>query len=117
CLAEHPLEAIAPAHRPAGHPRFGEVNASVAAMLRFPSGGLAQFVASFAAAEVDNYRAVGTSGDLELDPGFRLETATRLRLRRAGKIVEAQFPQIDHFGAQVQYVSDCIRLGTPPEDD
>ena len=94
-----------------------EVDASVAAMLRFPSGGLAQFVASFGAAAVDNYRVVGTSGDLELDPGFSFETATRLRLRCDGKIVETQFPQIDHFGAQVGYFSDCIRSGTPPEAD
>jgi predicted dehydrogenase len=116
-FAEEPIEAIAMAHRPSDDPRFSEIDASVAAMLRFPSGGLAQFVASFGAVEVDNYRVVGTSGDLELDPGFRFETATRLRLRRDGKIVETQFPQIDHFGAQVAYFSDCIRSRTPPEAD
>ena len=116
-FAEEPVEAIATALRPADDPRFSEVDASVAAMLRFPSGALAQFVASFGAAAVDNYRVVGTSGDLELDPGFRFETATRLRLRRDGKIVETRFPQIDHFGAQVGYFSDCIRSGTPPEAD
>jgi len=116
-FAEEPVEAMAMAHRPGDDPRFGEVDASVAATLRFPSGGLAQFVASFGAAAVDSYRVVGTLGDLELDPGFRFETATRLRLRRDGKIVESQFPQIDHFGAQVAYFSDCIRAGTPPEAD
>jgi predicted dehydrogenase len=116
-FAEEPIEAIATAHRPGDDPRFREVDASVAALLRFPSGGLAQFVASFGASEVDNYRVVGTSGDLELGPGFRFETATRLRLRRDGKIVETQFPQIDHFGAQVGYFSDCIMSGTPPEAD
>jgi predicted dehydrogenase len=116
-FAEEPIEAVAMAHRPAGDPRFSEVEASVAALLRFPSGGLAQFVASFGAGAVDNYRVVGTSGDLELDPGFRAETATRLRLRRDEKIVETQFPQIDNFGAQVAYFSDCIATGTPPEAD
>ena len=116
-FAEEPIEAIATAHRSVDDPRFGEVDASVAATLRFPSGGLAQFVASFGAAAVDNYRVVGTSGDLELDPGFRFETATRLRLRRDGKIAETQFPQTDHFGAQVAYFSDCITSGTPPEAD
>jgi predicted dehydrogenase len=116
-FAEEPIEAIATARRPADDPRFSEVDASVAALLRFPSGGLAQFVASFGAAAVDNYGVVGTLGDLELDPGFRFETATRLRLRRGGKIVETPFPQIDHFGAQVAYFSDCIAAGTPPEAD
>ena len=105
------------AHRPTEDPRFREVEGSVAALLRFPSGGLAQFVASFGAAAVDNYRVVGTSGDLELDPGFRFETATKLRLRGDGGVSETQFPQIDHFGAQVAYFSDCIKAGTPPEAD
>jgi predicted dehydrogenase len=116
-FAEEPIEAMAMSHRPHDDPRFDDIDASVAAMLRFPSGGLAQFVASFGASEVDNYRVVGTSGDLELDPGFKFEAATRLRLRRGGKIVETQFPQIDHFGAQVAYFSDCITSGTPPEAD
>lgn len=116
-FAEEPIEALATAHRPADDPRFADIDASVAATLRFPSGGLAQFIASFGAAAVDNYRVVGTSGDLELDPGFRFETATRLRLRRDGKIVETEFPQIDHFGAQVAYFSDCIAARTAPEAD
>jgi predicted dehydrogenase len=116
-FAEEPIEAMAMVHRPNDDPRFREVEASVAALLRFPSGGLAQFVASFGAAAVDNYRVVGTAGDLELDPGFRFETATKLRLRRGGEVRETQFPQIDHFGAQVEYFSDCIKAGTPPEAD
>lgn len=116
-FAEEPIEAIAMAHRPSDDPRFKEVDASVVATLRFPSGGLAQFVASFGAADVDNYRVIGTTGDLELDPGFRFETATRMRLRQNGKITETPFPQIDHFGAQVAYFSDCIVTGTPPEAD
>jgi predicted dehydrogenase len=116
-FAEEPIEAIAMSHRPDDDPRFGDIDASVAATLRFPSGGLAQFIASFGAAAVDSYRVVGTAGDIELDPGFMFQTATRLRLRRDGKIVETQFPQIDQFGAQVGYFSDCIRSGTPPEAD
>ena len=116
-FAEEPVEAMAMAHRPRDDPRFGEVEATIAATLRFPSGGLAQFVASFGAAAIDSYRVVGTSGDLELDPGFRFETATRLRLRRDGMTTETQFPHIDHFGAQIAYFSECIAAGTPPEAD
>lgn len=116
-FAEEPIEAMAMAHRPGDDPRFSEVDASVAAMLRFPSGGLAQFIASFGTAEVDSYHVIGTLGDLTLDPGFRFETATKLRLRRDGKTIETQYPQIDHFGAQVAYFSDCITAGSPPEAD
>jgi predicted dehydrogenase len=116
-FAEEPIEASAMAHRPDDYPRFGEVDATVAATLRFPSGGLAQFVASFGGAPVDNYRVIGTLGDLELDPGFKFETATKLRLRRDGKIVETPFPQIDHFGAQIAYFSRCIAAGTEADGE
>ena len=40
-----------------------------------------------------------------------------MRLRRGGKVTETAFPQIDHFGAQVAYFSDCIVKRTPPEAD
>ena len=116
-FGEEPVEAMAMASRPADDPRFAQIDAHVAATLRFPSGGLAQFFASFGAAEVDSYRIVGTLGDLELDPGFRFETATKLRMRRDGDVTKTAFPQIDHFGAQVAYFSDCIDRGAPPEAD
>jgi predicted dehydrogenase len=53
----------------------------------------------------------GERGDLELDPGLRFESATKLRLRRDGAVEEIAFPRIDHFGAQVAYFSDCIADG------
>jgi predicted dehydrogenase len=116
-FGEEPIEATASLTRPVDDPRFTEVEASVAATLRFPSGGLAQFVCSFGAAEVDSYRVVGSKGDLELDPAFKFDLAMKLRLRRDGVTSETTFPQIDHFGAQVAYFSDCITSGNPPEAD
>ena len=67
-FAEEPVEAMAMAQRPGDDPRFGEVDATVAATLRFPSGGVAQFVVSFGASAVDSYRVVGTTGDLSSIP-------------------------------------------------
>ena len=116
-FGEEPIEATASLTQPKNDPRFGEVEASIAATLRFPSGGLAQFVGSFGAAAVDNYRVVGSKGDIELDPGFKFDVALKLRLRRDGTTEEITFPQTDHFGAQVAYFSDCITSGTPPEAD
>src|SRR2546430_1207281 len=68
-------------------------------------------------AVLEHIRANAIGRPLFFQSVFSFETATRLRLRRDGKIVETQFPQIDHFGAQVGYFSDCIRSGTPPEAD
>jgi len=116
-FAEEPIEVSAMINQPADDERFGEVEASIAVTLRFSSGGLAQFIASFGAGEMDGYRVVGEYGDLELSPGYRFETATKLRLRRGGEAREIAFPQIDHFGAQTAYFSDCIMAGMPPEAD
>lgn len=116
-FGEEPVEAIAMRHQPKDDPRFAEVEATIAATLRFPSGGIAQFVASFGAAPVDSYRVIGSTGDLELDPGFKFETATKMRLRVNGRVEETTFPQVDHFGGQIAYFSDCIASGTRPEPD
>ena len=116
-FAEEPFEATATLTQPKDDPRFAEVEATIAATLRFPSGGIAQFIGSFGAGAVDNYRVVGSLGDIELDPGFKFETATKMRLRRNGVTEEVTFPQIDHFGAQVAYFSDCIAASVPPEAD
>jgi predicted dehydrogenase len=116
-FGEEPVEATATLHQPADDTRFTEVEASIAATLRFPSGGIAQFIVSFGAAQIDSYRVVGTSGDIELDPGFRFETATRMRVRRDGVVEETPFPQVDHFGGQVAYFADCIAAGQAPESD
>lgn len=116
-FAEEPVEATATLHQPGDDPRFAEIEASIAATLRFPSGGIAQFIASFGSAQIDAYRVVGTEGDVELDPGYRFETATRMRLRRDGRIEETPFERVDHFAGQIAYFSDCIASGTPPVAD
>jgi predicted dehydrogenase len=116
-FGEEPIEANATLHQPEGDPRFAEIEASIAATLRFPSGGIAQIIASFGAASVDGYRVTGSEAEIELDPAYRFETATTMRLRKNGKVEETQFPQVDHFGGQAAYFSDCIINGTPPEAD
>ena len=115
-FSTEPVEAIAMR----GHgddPRFGEVEETISATLRFPGDALATFTVSFNAAEIDMYRVVGTEGDIEMSPGFRFETPTRMVLRQGKKVTEKTFPDIDQFGAQIAYFSDCIRAGVRPEAD
>lgn len=116
-FGEEPVEATACVNQPKDDPRFAEIEATIAATLRFPSGGIAQFVCSFGAADIDQYRVVGSKGDIELDPGFKFDFAMKMRLRTGGTTKEHTFPQIDQFGAQVAYFSDCITAGIPPEAD
>ncbi|WAP66788.1 Gfo/Idh/MocA family protein [Jiella pelagia] len=111
-----PVEAVAMGSR-GDDPRFREIKEIDSAILRFPGGGLASFTASFNGAAVDTYRIVGTEGDLEMRPGLRFETPTRMTLRRGKEVTETEFADIDHFGAQTAYFSDCILQGKASESD
>ena len=116
CLGTEPTEAIAMK----GHgddPRFAEVEETLSAILRFPGDAIASFTVSFNTDVIDTYRVVGTEGIIELYPGFRFETTPRIRVTRSEITKEQTFPDIDHFGAQTAYFSDCIRQGLQPEPD
>jgi predicted dehydrogenase len=112
-----PVEALALSGHGHNDPRFSEVEETICATLRFPGDRIATFVASFGADPVDMYRVIGTKGSLEMAPGFRFETATRLRLTQGEQTEEKSFPQVDHFSGQIAYFSDCIIDGTSPEAD
>ncbi|WP_434291013.1 Gfo/Idh/MocA family protein [Celeribacter sp. SCSIO 80788] len=116
-FGEEPIEATAVSHRPKDDPRFSEVDASIAATLRFPSGGIAQILASFQGALAENYRVIGTSGDILLDPAFRFEVPLRMVTTKNEMADITEFPHVDHFAGMTAYFSDCIATGTPPEAD
>ncbi len=94
-------------------PRFREIHEVLTATLCFPNGALA----SFGTAEQDRYRITGTDEIVEVEQGFRFETAPRLRVLKGGSVDEWQADRIGHFGAQTAYFPDCILTGTPPEAD
>ena len=115
-FAAEPVEAIA--MKGSGcDPRFAEVEETLTAILRFPDDGLAAFSVGFNAAEVDTFRVIGTEGEIEMRQSYRFETPTRMTLRRGRDVSERDFPDIDHFGAQTEYFSDCILGGNEPKPD
>lgn len=116
CLGAEPFEAMAMK----GHgqdQRFVEVEETISVMLRFPGDAIASFTVGFNTEVIDTYRVVGTEGILEMRPGFRFETSTRLSLTHNGQTTVREFPNIDHFGAQTAYFSDCIVSNKQPEPD
>jgi predicted dehydrogenase len=112
-----PCEALALSGHGDNDPRFTEVEETICATLRFPGDRIATFIASFGTEPVDMYRVIGSKGTLEMAPGFRFETATRLKLVRGEQVDERFLPQVDHFSGQVAYFSDCIIEGAAPEAD
>lgn len=79
--------------------QFHEVHEALTAVLCFPNGALASFSCSFGAAEQDRYRITGTDRIVEVEQGFRFDTAPRLRILTGGSVEEWQAERIDHFGA------------------
>lgn len=112
-----PTEVIAATAHAPGDARFREVEEMVSATLRFPGDRLGHFIASFGADDLDQYRVVGTKGQIEVSPGFRFDRAMKLTLSKGGKVTETQFEQFDHFSGQAAYFSDCILNGIAPEPD
>ena len=94
---------------------LGDVEESVAALLRFPNERLASFVCSFGAAKVSHYRVVGTKGDLVLDPGYEYAGALRHRLTVDGESRERRFAKRDQFSPELLYFSDCVLNNGEPE--
>jgi predicted dehydrogenase len=98
-------------------PRFAEVEGTVMAMLEFPGERLAHFTVSFGGGDIDQYRIIGSEGEIELQPGYRFENTMKMRLTRGGKVTEKTFPTVDHFSGMTAYFSDCILKGQRPEPD
>ena len=116
-LGSEPTEVIAATAARQGDQRFSEVEEMVSATLRFPGERIAQFIASFGGDDIDQYRVVGTSGQIEVSSGYRFDRPITLRITKGGETVEKAFPQYDHFSGQAHYFSDCILNGVRPEPD
>jgi predicted dehydrogenase len=115
-FADEPVETMAWAGR-GDDPRFSGVDEAVSVLLRFPGDRLAQFTVSYGANPIDEYRIVGTKGDLLAQPGFDFATGLKHRLNVGGETTERQFPAVNQFGGEVSYFSRCIMENCDPEPD
>jgi predicted dehydrogenase len=95
--------------------RFEEVDETSSALLRFPSGRVAQFTASQNSADVSEYRIVGTKGDLHLDPAYEYYDELEYHLTIDGKTKVREFPKSDQFAPELLHFADCILSGDDPE--
>ncbi len=107
---EEPVEV-----RAAAAGTSGEVEETIAAVLRFPGERLATFTCSFGAADVSEYRLVGTKGDLALEPAYEYAMALQHRLTLDGERKERRFAKRDQFAPELLYFSDCVLKNHQPE--
>jgi predicted dehydrogenase len=96
-------------------PRFSEVAEMASAILRFPEERLATFTVSFGATKVSNYQAIGTKGDLRVEPAYSSGTEIRHYIKIEGETREQSFAGRDQLAAEFIYFSDCIAQDKQPE--
>ena len=91
---------------------------TVAVTMKFSSERVAAFVVSYSGGDVDEYRIVGSKGDLLSNPAYQVGTAMKheLTVEKKKKSSES-FPVTDHFGGELKYFSDCVREDQNPEAD
>jgi predicted dehydrogenase len=95
--------------------RFPDVDATTTAFLRFPDDRLAQFTVSQGAADVSEYRIVGSKGDLRLDPAYEYAGELKEYLTIEGKTKEKTYSKSDQFAPELVYFSRCILEDREPE--
>ena len=99
-----------------GDPRFRQCEETTSAILRFPGRErLASFTVSFGAADVSNYRVVGTKGDLVMDPAYEYAEELKQRVIIDGRSRERTFAKRDQFAPELISFSECILTGAPAE--
>jgi predicted dehydrogenase len=95
--------------------RFPDVDATTTAVLRFSDDRLAQFTVSQGAADIGEYRVVGSKGDLRLDPAYEYAGELKEYLTIDGKTKEKTYRKRDQFAPELVYFSRCILEDREPE--
>ena len=88
---------------------------TVAVTLKFPGERIAAFTLSYNGGDVDDFRIVGTQGDLFSQPAYQVGVAPEHIKTVGEKKHTGKFPRTDQFGGELKYFSDCILHGCDPE--
>lgn len=94
--------------------RFREVDEMAAVTLRFPGERLATFTCSFGAADVSQYRVVGTKGDLCVEPAYEYAEGLAWTVTVGGKERTREFAKRDQFAPELLAFSDWVLGGPAP---
>ncbi len=96
-------------------PRFKDVEEMTSAVLRFPGERLANFTASFGAAETASFEVIGTKGKLRVSQAYDYSMPVILELTVGGRTRKRFFNLRDQFAPELVYFSDCILNHKTPE--
>ncbi|WP_437307295.1 Gfo/Idh/MocA family protein [Sorangium sp. So ce388] len=111
---EEPSEALALSLR-LDEKRAKDVDETTSAILRFPSGAVAQFTVSQGLSSVSSFRIAGTEGDLRVEPAFDYTADIKHYLTVGGKTEEKTYKKRDQFAPELVYFSRCVLEDKEPE--
>ena len=92
-----------------------EIDETTAGTLRFGNDRVATFVTSFNAADVGDYRIVGTKGHVHADPAYEYAEGLSYTVTIDGKATRKKAGKRDQFAPELLYFSDCILNDRMPE--
>ena len=90
---------------------------TVSVTLKFEAERVAAFTLSYNCGDVDDYRIVGSKGDLFSQPAYQVGSAIEHVLTIAKAKHSESFKKTDHFGGELKYFSECILEHREPEPD
>lgn len=110
---QEPNEVNAMIYSTPGDPRFKEVEEHVTFQLRFLSGILANCTSSYGYFHQSHYRVMGTEARLCMDPATWY-SGLRMWIERGNTIEQKDLPEVDHFAAEMDHMSDCVMQNKQP---
>ena len=111
---EEPTQVNAMMYTTPNDLRFKEVEENINFQLRFPSGILANCSSSYGYFHQSHYRVMGTDARLCMDPATWY-SGLRLWIERGNDIDQRDLPEVDHFAAEMDHMSDCVIQNKAPQ--
>lgn len=115
-IHEEPLEVSAAQVQPKSDPRFREVPETVAFLLRYPSGVVAECECSFGSADISKYSVLCEKGVIAMEPAFNYE-GLRLFINEARgenpSRAELLIPSPNQFASEMDAFSASVLENTP----
>jgi predicted dehydrogenase len=108
---EEPVEVFARIHNTVNDPRYREVEESIAFMLRFPSGLIANCLASYGAHESKDMRVRLEKGWIDVENAFAYQGQSMRVATRDGKaeaVRELRLVQKNQFAQEIDHMAQCV---------
>ena len=90
---------------------------TVTVTLTFPAERVASFSLAYSGGDVDEFRVVGSKGDLYANPAYQVGSSMKHEWTVAKAKSTESFKTTDHFGGEMKYFSECILEDRQPEPD